>query len=305
VLTLQGELDTVDNSLKNTKEVISKSAPTRESLNLISSLERSQDRLKQKVEDLYASLNVHESFPELQGINLEFVRTLLMARDLKINIRKRAIGSFFEWDKLDRAVGGRDETLGNSSPRSFSMANISLVGTKLHQHTRKAISRRKPALMTAIRKFNKYCETLEKLYDPSWKIPLPLPLSTQLATLRDQPGLMEDVWISPSPVEVPRWLEDPDVREGIRAMLKQDRCNEESRRLHREADNISRWLRHEIAAVELALCTPSCKPAPRCTPCLLTSCSRFPSCRTPTAAPFTVGACQDALAFPIDLRAHA
>jgi hypothetical protein len=112
VLTLQGELDTVDNFLKNTKAVISKSSATQESLTLIASLERSQDRLKRKVEDLYASLNVHDSFPELRGINLEFARTLLMARDLKINIRKRAIGSFFEWDKLDRAVGGRDETLG-------------------------------------------------------------------------------------------------------------------------------------------------------------------------------------------------
>lgn len=36
-----------------------------------------------------------------------------MARDLKINIRKRAIASFFEWDKLDRAVGGKQNALGN------------------------------------------------------------------------------------------------------------------------------------------------------------------------------------------------
>jgi hypothetical protein len=95
--------------------VISKSVSTEESLDLLSSLERSHSRLKQKVEALYASLNVHDAFPELRGINLEFVRVLLMARDLKINIRKRAIGSFFEWDKLDRAVGGREDTLGWSS----------------------------------------------------------------------------------------------------------------------------------------------------------------------------------------------
>jgi len=63
---------------------------------------------------LYASLDIHESFPELQGINLEFVRTLLMARDLKINIRKRAIGSFFEWARLDQAIGGRREALGRN-----------------------------------------------------------------------------------------------------------------------------------------------------------------------------------------------
>ncbi|KAG0696677.1 hypothetical protein DFH29DRAFT_765279, partial [Suillus ampliporus] len=55
---------------------------------------------------LYSSLNVHQRFPELQGVNLDFVCTLLMAWDLKMNVHKCAIDSFFEWDKLDRAVGG-------------------------------------------------------------------------------------------------------------------------------------------------------------------------------------------------------
>ncbi|KAM6496640.1 hypothetical protein JOM56_007113, partial [Amanita muscaria] len=61
---------------------------------------------------LYASLNIPEQFPNVQGLDLEFLRTLMMARDLKINIRKRAIGSFFEWDRLDQAVGGRQQALG-------------------------------------------------------------------------------------------------------------------------------------------------------------------------------------------------
>ncbi|KAG1817895.1 hypothetical protein EV424DRAFT_1324093, partial [Suillus variegatus] len=55
----------------------------------------------------------HMDFPELQGVDLDFVQTLLMACDLKINIWKRAIGSFFEWDKLDRAAGGANQALGN------------------------------------------------------------------------------------------------------------------------------------------------------------------------------------------------
>ena len=83
-----------------------------ESLEILSKLETGQERLKEKVELLYASLNVHSSFPELEGIDLDFIRILLMARDLKINIRKRAIGSFFEWDKLDQAAGGRDQAIG-------------------------------------------------------------------------------------------------------------------------------------------------------------------------------------------------
>ncbi|KIJ59525.1 hypothetical protein HYDPIDRAFT_49728, partial [Hydnomerulius pinastri MD-312] len=152
---------------------------------------------------------------------------------------KRAIGTFFEWDKLDRTVSGAQQAL----------------GTKLHQQTRKAISKRQPALMSAIRKFNTYCEQLEDLYDPKWSIPLLDPLPTKLNELHNHPSLMEDVWISPSVGEIPRWMEDQDVQDRICAMLKRDRCLEEQRRLGAEADNLCRWYGTELAAVELVLHT--------------------------------------------------
>lgn len=117
VLVLQADLDTVDSALQATRMVLSAATPTDVSIEVLSDLEASHEELKSKVETLYASLNVHASFPELKGIDLEFVRTLLMARDLKINIRKRAIGSFFEWDKLDQAAGGRDQALGEHQDR--------------------------------------------------------------------------------------------------------------------------------------------------------------------------------------------
>ncbi|KAH7905205.1 hypothetical protein BJ138DRAFT_975864, partial [Hygrophoropsis aurantiaca] len=239
VLVLQAELDASDKALQSTRAVIAGSPDkiSTDTVSALESLERGHDRLVSKVETLYASLNVHEKFPELKDVNLEFVRTLLMARDLKINIRKRAIGSFFEWDKLDQAVGGQQQAL----------------GTKLHQHTRKAIAKRQPALMTALRKFNTYCERMEELYDPSWNIPLPRPLPTKLSALREDQRLMEDVWITPATEEVPRWLEDQDVRDGIRAMLKRQRCIEEECRLKMEADNLSQWFQTELAALELAL----------------------------------------------------
>jgi hypothetical protein len=113
VLALQSDLDTSDKALQATRTVVEKGSVTEETLDALESLERSHDRLMNKVEVLYSSLNVHDRFPELQGVDLDFVRTLLMARDLKINIRKRAIGSFFEWDKLDRAVGGANQALGD------------------------------------------------------------------------------------------------------------------------------------------------------------------------------------------------
>ncbi|KAG1774666.1 hypothetical protein EV702DRAFT_1200022 [Suillus placidus] len=225
VLALQADLDTSDRALQATCTVVENDSVTEETLDALESLECSHDHLMNKVEVLYASLNVHDRFPELQGVDLDF----------------RAIGSFFEWDKLDRAVGGANQAL----------------GTKLHQQTHKAIAKRQPALMTAIRKFNSYCERLESLYDPSWGVPLPAPLPTKLAGLRNDQTLMEDVWITPSEGDVPRWMEDADVRDGIRALLKQQRCQEERRHLGQEADNLCRWFRDELTALEVALHSPA------------------------------------------------
>lgn len=92
--------------------MIAKASDSADSLSLLSTLEDTHDKLRDEVESLYASLNITDSFPEMKHLNLDFVRTLLMARDLKINIRKRAIESFFEWDKLDRASGGANPALG-------------------------------------------------------------------------------------------------------------------------------------------------------------------------------------------------
>ncbi|KAG1842228.1 hypothetical protein F4604DRAFT_1884792 [Suillus subluteus] len=225
VLALQADLDASDRALQLTRTVVEKGSATEETLDALESLERSHDRLMNKVEALYSSLNVHDRFPELQGVDLNF----------------RAIGSFFEWDKLDRAVGGANQAL----------------GTKLHQQTRKAIAKRQPALMTVIRKFNSYCERLESIFDPSWGVPLPAPLPTKLADLRNDQTLMEDVWITPSVGDVPRWIEDTDVRDGIQALLKQERCREEQRRIGLEADNLCRWFGTELAALELALHSPA------------------------------------------------
>jgi hypothetical protein len=257
VLNLQGDLDTVDKAILVTRSTISCSLASRETLQLLSSLETTQRNLKEEVEALNSSLNIEDTFPELQNIDLDFVRTLLMARDLKINIRKRAIGSFFEWDRLDQAAGGREQAIGECSLAKPSKLLTRVKGTKLHQSTRKAISKCKPALMNAIRKFNDHCAVLAVLHKPEWMIPLLEPLPTQLTPLRECPHLMEDVWITPSLDQVPLWLEDIDVRQGIRAMLKVNRCLEERHCLGTKSDNMSRWFLRELSALEVAIATPS------------------------------------------------
>ncbi|KAG6376560.1 hypothetical protein JVT61DRAFT_1536 [Boletus reticuloceps] len=207
VLALQADIDTADRAIQTAKTAIEKQQSlSDDTKHALSGLERAHERMMTKVEALYSSLNVTDQFPELQGLDLEYVRTLLLARDLKINIRKCAIASFFEWDKLNQAVGGAQKAL----------------GTKLHQCTRKAIAKRQPALMSAICKFNTYCAQLEELHDLSWLIPVLRPLPTKLNELRNDDSLMEDVWITPSLGQIPRWMDDKNVHRGIRAVLKRD-----------------------------------------------------------------------------------
>lgn len=112
ILTLQAEADASEKTLQSMRLSLAKGSPSPQSLRALARVQEHHELRKDVIEDLYSSLCIEDSFPELDGVDLEFVRTLLIVRDLKINVRKRAIGSFFEWDRLDQATGGREQTLG-------------------------------------------------------------------------------------------------------------------------------------------------------------------------------------------------
>ena len=127
------------------------------------------------------------------------------------------------------------------------------LGTKLYQATRKAITKRQPALLHAISKFNDLCLVLEELRPAGCNIPIPAALSTKLNDLRDDPSLHEDVWIKQTQGDIPRWLNDEDVRDGIQSLHSLDRCREEGVRLRREGKNMQEWLDDEVAIVSHAM----------------------------------------------------
>ncbi|PPQ97512.1 hypothetical protein CVT26_006536, partial [Gymnopilus dilepis] len=192
VLSLQSDLDMVDKAI-TTMESSLRSSASAQSKAILAGLHESRRLLTNNLEALYVSLNV---FNEISSI-----RSLWRMTSKLISEKEPLVGSFFEWDRFDQAVGGQNQTL----------------GTKLHQQTRQAISKRAPALTTAIKKFNQYCVKLADLHDPSWNIPIPLPLPTKLADLRDDSNLTEDVWVTRSEVTAQAWLTDPDFGREIAA----------------------------------------------------------------------------------------
>ncbi|KIK11721.1 hypothetical protein PISMIDRAFT_101815, partial [Pisolithus microcarpus 441] len=122
MLSLQADLDTTTKVIQAAQTTIEWGDVSPGILEALASMEHSHARLIIKAEALYSSLNVHEQFPELTSVSLDFMCTLLMAHDLKINIHKWAISSFFKWDKLDCAVGGKDKPLGASLVTSILSA---------------------------------------------------------------------------------------------------------------------------------------------------------------------------------------
>ncbi|KAF9491312.1 hypothetical protein BDN71DRAFT_1518627 [Pleurotus eryngii] len=134
-------------------------ASPKDTLGLVNNLTATSDVLSSQVDRLYNSLNVPGRFPELQQCSLDFVCLLLIAHDLKINI-----------------------------------CNLCM---KLHQQTRKAITKCKPALLLTIQKYNGLCKSITELHNPAWLMPLMEPLPTQLSILHDAQFLMEDIWITP------------------------------------------------------------------------------------------------------------
>ncbi|KAJ7587929.1 hypothetical protein C8J56DRAFT_1049993 [Mycena floridula] len=232
VLALQTEVDGLEAVVDVAKKAMQAARSPKSALRLIASLKANQKELLSQVEELYSSLNVVAEFPELVGLDLDYVKNILLAHDLKMSIRKRAVGTFWEWERLDQSVRGKHQTI--------------------------AIAKRKPALMRAIARFNKLVRKLTKWSNIPASIPPPLPLPTDLQGLRDCQDLAQDVWITPSSDSGPgpRWLTDPNTRQGMQAMLKLDRCLEEQRRLNRESDNLLRSFGRELTALEVALRNP-------------------------------------------------
>lgn len=109
VIAIQADLDRVDETIRSASSILGQGTDVSDRMK---QLTESHAYLSSKVDDLYSSLNILESFPTLKHLPFAAVHKLLLARDLKINVRKRAIGSFFEYDKLEQAAGGRAQALG-------------------------------------------------------------------------------------------------------------------------------------------------------------------------------------------------
>lgn len=112
VMALQDDIVRVEEDIVAAEDVLhdrEAGSMTREHLR---QLRATQADLLRRAENLYAALKVEEVFPNLMEYGAEFAKALVMAYDAKCILRHKLIGRFFEWHRLDRAVGGIGAPLG-------------------------------------------------------------------------------------------------------------------------------------------------------------------------------------------------
>ncbi|KAG6852437.1 hypothetical protein C0991_011944 [Blastosporella zonata] len=83
VLNLHGNLDAWEKTLQASITTLSQSPL---SIDILNGLREHQEHTKDHIEELYATLNIEDSFPDLQGIDYDFLQKLLVACNLKITV---------------------------------------------------------------------------------------------------------------------------------------------------------------------------------------------------------------------------
>ncbi|KDQ05679.1 hypothetical protein BOTBODRAFT_122395 [Botryobasidium botryosum FD-172 SS1] len=137
-----------------------------------------------------------------------------------------------------------------------------LMQEKQHTQTKNSIHRRHNGISALISKFNKLVDQMDSLRR-GHKAPINT-VSPQKLDVRkifrldvddelwqEDPGLGDETCD-----ELPRWLGDEKVRNGIVFMLERDRCLEEIKRLDAECLAMQSWLVDELQNLESAFSSP-------------------------------------------------
>jgi hypothetical protein len=128
---------------------------------------------------------------------------------------------------------------------------------KLHLNTQNSIKRREPGIVKLVSTYNGLCSQLQSLIRqqraPPFAIP-PHPIARDgIFKLDIDDEIWQDIGLDDPTIDVPPWLSDDDVRNGIRLQLEVDRCFEEEARLMRERSIIQEWMLAEWEGIQDAL----------------------------------------------------
>jgi hypothetical protein len=127
----------------------------------------------------------------------------------------------------------------------------------LKTHVEGQFSRSEPNLLNLVKRYNTFCVEIEELIRRRHA-----PVHAIAPKQLDQEGLFaldvddviwDDRGLDDHTQDVPLWLGDETVKDGIRAFLMVDRCKEEQQYLQREVEALAAWFMEEWNLIEVSL----------------------------------------------------
>ncbi|KAJ3513219.1 hypothetical protein NMY22_g15109 [Coprinellus aureogranulatus] len=216
------ETDDIDDLLSQRMELLSK-----------------KTQVSEEIQRRRGDLGVSEEADLKSMMGDKYLQARMQAKALRDRIQSKLRNRKFELERLNRV---------------YHMAS---AGAPPSNHVSGQFSRSQPGIINLLKKYNTLCAKIEGMVTaqtapPGVAAPKPLDRQTLFALDVD-----DAIWLDPGLTdmvdEVPPWLGDEKTREGIKALLLQDRCLEELQHLQREVDSMVHWFSYEWERLESAL----------------------------------------------------
>ena len=125
-------------------------------------------------------------------------------------------------------------------------------------HAEAQLKRKEPGIQQLARKYNQLCNDMvvmiEKRKAPLGAVAPHMIERDSLFKLDVDDEIWQDVGLQGDlQDEIPLWLGDENVRQGIKSLLKLDRCEEEERRFCKEKQAMHDWMVEEWTCVTEAI----------------------------------------------------
>ncbi|OAX32637.1 hypothetical protein K503DRAFT_794704 [Rhizopogon vinicolor AM-OR11-026] len=167
-----------------------------------------------------------------------YLQVRMNAHALKARLRDRLQQQKFELEKLKRSYRNTVNEL------------------NLRSHTETSIKQREPMILKIVSTYNTLCNQLCALIHQCKAPPgaiAPLYISRQgIFQLDVDNEIWQDVGLEGEVVDLPPWLANDNVCQGIRLLLDHDRCVEEENRLSCEHCVMQEWMITEWTALQSA-----------------------------------------------------
>ncbi|KAJ3509968.1 hypothetical protein NMY22_g16119 [Coprinellus aureogranulatus] len=173
-------------------------------------------------------------------MNDKYLQVRVQAKALKDRIQGRLRNKKFELERLNRV---------------YHQASAS--ERRLHEHVSGKFGRSQPSILALVKRYNNFCTDIEKMVQsgtaPAGTIPPKRLDRDNLFSLDVDDPIWDDRGLTGLTADVPLWLGDDRVRDGIRGMLLKDRCDEERVYLQRELTSLVDWFWREWELVETSI----------------------------------------------------